>query len=381
MQVVLVGPAHPHRGGIAQYTASLFRALDRRHQVRLLSFKRQYPDLFFPGQTQHDRSRSPLRVPCEPLLDSIAPASWKKTAERICEYSPDVLIFQWWQPFFAPAYRAVIRAVQRVRKTPVIFLCHNVLSHRESMVPGRGGVERYLTRRAFRCADGFLVQAAGLVSAVEKLNPDGLVRKVYHPLYEFYSQWDEAPKGALSADPSGLPRILFFGKIRRYKGLETFLRALALVRKETAFHAVVAGEFYMAPEPYRNLARRLQIEDSLEWRDHYIPNEEVPAVFRAADLVVLPYVEATQSGVVPVAYQFGVPVIASDVGGLSEVVLEGETGYLVPPLDAEALAERILRYFREHKRDEFQRNILQFRTRLTWDQVVQAIEELAGLLG
>ncbi len=380
MRVVLVGPAHPHRGGIAQYTASLYRALDLRHEVHLISFRRQYPDLFFPGLTQHDRSRSPLKVPCEPLLDSISPGSWRKTAARICEHAPDVIVFQWWQPFFGPAYRAVIRSVRKVRRTPVIFLCHNVLSHRESQVPGRGGVERQLTRGAFRHADGFLVQATGLIPVVERLNPRGLVRKVYHPLYDFYSQWDGDAVAAAAPDRRDLPSLLFFGKIRRYKGLETFLKALALVRRELDFRAVIAGEFYMAPGPYRSLARRLGLDDCLEWRDHYIPNEEVPAIFRAADLVVLPYVEATQSGVVPVAYQFEVPVVATDVGGLSEVVIEGKTGYLVPPLDAEALAGAIIRYFRERRREEFRKNILEFRTRLTWEQVVTAIEELCRML-
>ncbi len=380
MRVVLVGPAHPHRGGIAQYTASLFRALEQRHDVRLISFKRQYPNVFFPGKTQHDQSRSPLLVPSEPLLDSISPASWKRTADRIADHSPEVVVFQWWQPFFAPAYRAVIRSVRRSRRTSVIFLCHNVLSHRESLLPGRGGVEWYLTRRAFRCADGFLVQAQGLVSAVERLNPRGLVRKIYHPLYDFYRQWDRGPGEAVSASRHRLPRLLFFGKIRRYKGLETFLRALALVRKELAIEAVIAGEFYMDPGPYRRLSRRLELDGCLEWKDHYISNEDVPLLFREADLVVLPYVEATQSGVVPVAYQFGVPVVASDVGGLSEVVLEGKTGFLVPPLDPVALSNGILRYFREGRYEEFRENIVEFRARLTWGQVVEAIEGLAESL-
>lgn len=378
MRVVLVGPAHPHRGGIAQYTASLFQALGCRHQVHLISFKRQYPDLLFPGQTQHDRSKAPLRVPCEPLLDSISPASWKRTAARIATLAPDVVIFQWWQPFFAPAYRAVIRSVRKIRPTPMVFLCHNVLSHSESAVPGRPRLERFLTRRAFRCVDGFLVQAEGLVSAVHELNPRGSVKKVYHPLYHFYSEWDRNVSDGDEVRADSSPRLLFFGKIRKYKGLETFLDALAVVRREMDFRAVIAGEFYMPAAPLRRRARRLGLDDCLEWQDHYIPNERVPGIFRCTDLVVLPYVEATQSGVVPVAYQFGVPVVASNVGGLSEVVLEGRTGYLVPPLDPDALAAAIVRYFREGKKEEFRENILAFRTRLTWEQVVEGIEELCA---
>ena len=96
MRVVLVGPAHPHRGGIAQYTASLFDSMQSSgHAVSLLSFSRQYPDFLFPGRTQNDESGVPLHVACEPLLDSISPRSWRQVAERICEQKADVVIFQW----------------------------------------------------------------------------------------------------------------------------------------------------------------------------------------------------------------------------------------------------------------------------------------------
>ena len=129
------------------------------------------------------------------------------------------------------------------------------------------------------------------------------------------------------------------------------------------------------------MARRLGLEECIVWKDHYIPNEEVPALFRSADLVVLPYREATQSGVVPVAYQFEVPVVATDVGGLAEVVRPGETGYLVPPEDPEALAGRIQQFFRENRKEEFRRNIVSFRERLSWGQVVSSIEDLVRTLG
>jgi len=373
MRFVLVGPAYPFRGGIAQYTSSLFRAMADRHEVSLITFSRQYPSHFFPGRTQRDESKSPFRVPHEPLFDSLSPSSWKRAGRRIAELSPDAVVFQWWQPFFAPAYRGAIQELRKHSDLPVFFLCHNLLAHDRTLVPGHKTCERLLTRSVFKHVDGFLVHANEMVGQLKEFSGNSQIRKIYHPLYNFYLEWDEMPAEVAEDDKL---RLLFFGKIRKYKGLSLFLEALSHIKDKIPFKATIAGEFYVAPVPYRKAAERMGLSEHLTWRERYIPNEEVPGLFRRADLVVLPYLEATQSGVVPVAYQFEVPVIASDVGGLSEVVLEGRTGYLVPIGDAEAIAERILKFYREKRKEEFQNNIREFRQRLSWKQVVDNVEDL-----
>jgi glycosyltransferase involved in cell wall biosynthesis len=171
---------------------------------------------------------------------------------------------------------------------------------------------------------------------------------------------------------------LFFGKVRPYKGLETLIQALGWLRRQGfEFRARIAGEFYTDDRRYRVLAAETGAGDWIEWSDRYIPNEEVPTLFEAADVVVLPYVEATQSGVVSVAFQFGVPVIATRVGGLAEVIQEGRTGFLVPPQDPEALGRAVLRYFVEDLKEPFRRNIMEFRRQLTWGQ---AVDSLLGLV-
>ena len=373
MRFVLVGPAYPFRGGIAQYTSSLYQELSERHEALLISFSRQYPSAFFPGRTQRDESKSPFRVPHETLLDSLSPASWKRVGRRIKEYGPDAVVFQWWQPFFGPAYRGVIQELKKSSDTPVFFLCHNLLGHDKVPVPGHKTWERYLTRRVFKRVDGFLVHADEMVQQMREFSGATLVRKIYHPLYNFYLEWDSSPSEL--TDPETL-RLLFFGKIRKYKGLSVFLDVLARLKKEIPVQATVAGEFYVDPVPYRRAADRLGLSGQINWKERYVPNEEVPALFRHTDLVVLPYLEATQSGVVPVAYQFEVPVVASDVGGLAEVVLEGHTGYLAPAGDSRTMAEKILRFYKENKKEEFQKNIREFRQRLSWQQVADSIEDL-----
>jgi len=373
MRFVLVGPAYPFRGGIAQYTSSLYQKLSEKHEALLISFSRQYPSPLFPGRTQRDESKSPFRVPHETLLDSLSPASWKRVGRRIKEYAPDAVIFQWWQPFFGPAYRGVIRELKKGSGIPIFFLCHNLLGHDSVPIPGHKAWERYLTRRVFRKVDGFLVHADEMVRQMKEFSGATLVRKIYHPLYSFYLEWDGSPPEVRESESL---RLLFFGKIRKYKGLSVFLDVLARLKKEIPVEATVAGEFYVDPGPYRRAAERLGLSGQMNWKERYVPNEEVPGLFRHTDLVVLPYLEATQSGVVPVAYQFEVPVVASDVGGLAEVVLEGRTGYLAPAGDSRTMAKKILKFYKEDKKEDFQKNIREFRQRLSWQQVADSIEDL-----
>ena len=203
------------------------------------------------------------------------------------------------------------------------------------------------------------------------------MKRIDHPVYDFYSQWETQ---GVQHEGLRVPSILFFGTIRKYKGLGTLLQALALLKKEMEFRATIAGEFYVNPKPYRQMAETVGISDWLTWDSRYIPNEEVPRLFREADLVVLPYESATQSGVVPLAYQFEVPVIASDVGGLSELVRDGKTGYLVSAGEVEALKGKIGHYFRENKKPEFQSNIREFKHALCWQKVVDSIVTLGQLV-
>jgi len=371
MRLALIGPTYPYRGGIAQYTACLYTALRREgHDILLVSFRRLYPSLLFPGSSQTDSSACPLEVPHEALLDSVWPASWSAASRKLADFHPDAIVAQWWHPFFGPTYSGVISRLRRRSRVPAVFLCHNVFPHERPRLPGVGRLLAWSLVRTFRHVDGFLAHSEELVDQIKDLRQGAVVRRIFHPAYDFY------PRTGRQQVSGNRPRLLFFGNVRRYKGLEVFLQALGIVRKEMLFEATVAGEFYIDAAPFRALGSQLGLDDSLVWKDCYIPNEEVPSLFEQADLVVLPYLEATQSGVVPLAYRFGVPVIASNVGGLSEVVQDGRTGYLVPSRNAEALARRIVQYFREKKRDEFEANIERFREQLSWDQVVRTLIEV-----
>lgn len=373
MKLALVGPTYPFRGGISQYTTSLYHALSQQHEVLLVSFSRQYPSFLFPGTSQQDNSLQPFGAPAEFLLDSVNPISWKQTARRILSFDPDVVVFQWWQPFFSLAYGNVVRQLKTSsRPVSILYLCHNVRAHERSSIPLASTLQDRLIRFAFRHVDAFLVHARELEEVVRQFRQDARIGHIFHPLYEFYSRPSKAPP-RVKGDRR---RILFFGKIRPYKGLEVLIEALPLLDESLDLELVVAGEFYIDPNPLKEHVLESGAGVKVTWIDHYIENERVSELFGAADLVVLPYRSATQSGVVPVAYQFDVPVIASNVGGLSEVIEEGKTGYLFPAGDSAALAGRINRFFTEDDPESFRAEIRKFKSRLSWAQVVERIQEL-----
>lgn len=373
MRIVLIGPAHPLRGGIAQYNTSLAQAfLSGGDDVLVISYARQYPGIFFPGKTQEDQEGEAYRVAAEHLVDSINPFNWPRVAARIAAFEPDLVLFQWWQPFFGPAFLGISRSLRKYCRVPVLFVCHNLLSHESRSFPLRLTIERFMARAGFRGADGFLVHADQLQNSLGLYAPGKPSTKIFHPLYDFFAAWDKPFK----REDSQVLNILFFGKIRRYKGLEILIEALGLLGPEISFRAVFAGECYLPMDGFRQRISDLKLDDRISWIDRYIPNEEIPEIFRSADVVVLPYLSASQSGVIPIAYQFEVPVIVSDVGGLSEVVRDGETGFLVEPGNPAELAEVITRFYNFQAREQMKEAICLFRKMFTWAKVVERIKEL-----
>ena len=380
MKIVLIGPTYPFRGGIAHYTTCLNEQLRKRHETLLISFSRQYPALLFPGRTQEDSSLRYLSTPSEPLLSPFSPPSWRAVVRRVRQFGPRVVVFQWWHPYFGPAYLSIMKRLARERHIDQLFLCHNVLPHEMPRFPGSSWFVKQQISRAFRRADGFLVHSAGLSVQVKEFKPGAVVQQIFHPAYSFFNGLENGGQASDRSGHGSKLRLLFFGKIRAYKGLEVFLRALVRLRDRVDFRATVAGEFYIDDGPFKRLVEQEGLSNRVVWKDHYIPNEEVGPLFRDTDLVVLPYLDATQSGVVPLAFGFLKPVLVSDVGGLAEVVSDGETGYLVPPGDSDALADAIELFERDPRALAFESNIRRARSRLSWEQVEDGVQALLRVL-
>ena len=369
MRIGLLGPAHPLRGGIAQYLALLDKELARVHEVHYLSLIRQYPSFLFPGQSQVDPSERPLEVPNERVLDPMDPRTWFRAGKRAKELRLDALVYKWWIPFFGAAYAPVLGGA-RAGGAAVLMIADNLVPHEKRPLDG------FLTKLVTDRTDGVLVMSQAVENDVARLLPGMPVERVPHPVYAQYGAAGRDRTGARLRTRLTGDVLLFFGFVRRYKGVDVLVDALPKVLARRNVTLVIAGEFYEPVEPLKARIARYGIQDKVRVLDRYVPDEEVGDLVAAADCVVLPYRSATQSGVVLVAYAGGCPVISTAVGGLPEVVDDGATGYLVPPEDPDALADAILEFYDAGGRPAFEAAVAKKAAQFSWGRVVQGIESL-----
>lgn len=370
MKIVIIGTAYPMRGGIAHYVSLLYKVLlQRGHEVKIISFKRQYPSIFFPGKTQQDLSKEIEPIPSEPMLDSIGPLSWIKAFFAIKRFEADLVIYKYWMPFFAPCYAAISFLTRIFTRTKILYLCDNIIPHERRIE------DRLLTHIGLWNVHYFIVQSKVVKNDLLDFRPRAIYKEVPHPVYEIFSKSfdkSEARKRLnLEADEKV---ILFFGYVRKYKGLHLLLDALPHVLQEMKIMLLVAGEFYDDEQGYRDQILRLGIGDFVSVFADYIPNEDVGLYYCAADVVVLPYISATQSGIIQIAYHYDKPVITTNVGGLPEVIEEGKTGFIVPAEDAAALAQSIIHFFKIKDRIDFSKNISNYKKQFSWDRMAAEIE-------
>jgi glycosyltransferase involved in cell wall biosynthesis len=371
MRICLIGPSYPFRGGLAHYTTLLYRHLRKRHQVSFYAFKRQYPKWLFPGKTDRDTSEAPLQESeVQNILDSINPLTWLYTCRQITQNSPELVIMPWWTSFWTPHFWIITTLIKRFSSAKILFICHNVVDHEAHIF------SRICSRIALRNGDYFIVHSQSDGKRLSTLMPSALITHAFHPLYDFFSSRMLAPTEAKAKLGLHGETILFFGFIRSYKGLEDLLHALPLILRHRRITLLIVGEFWEGKKAAVELIQALNIEEAVQVIDRYVPNEEVGLYFSAADLVVLPYVSGTGSGIVQIAYGLERPVVATRVGSLPEVVEDGRTGYLVNPRDPKALADAVIRFFVEDKKNEFVKNIQCMKARFSWEHLVDTISAL-----
>jgi glycosyltransferase involved in cell wall biosynthesis len=333
-RIVLVGPGPGSRGGISQFNTHLAEALRDDAEVTLLGFRRLYPVWTRPGRDEHDGGARLSNLPGEPVLVAWRPWTWRSAARRIRELRPNVVVLQWWHPAFSFCFRYLARQGRR-QGARIVFVCHNARPHERWP-----GITR-LTRRVLRSADAVLTPSSSTEKDVASVVRGVRTRVLAHPAFRFPPASGAArERWQARIGPRG-PVILFFGYVRAYKGLADLMEAMLSVRRRLPGAVlVVAGPFLEPSARYRRRAADLGLSDAVRFFEGYVPNEEVSSLFDLADVVVLPYRSATQSGVLPLAASWGKRVVTTRVGGLPESA--GHGAVLVRPRDPTGLAEGIL---------------------------------------
>lgn len=383
MRICVVGPTYPYRGGIAHYTTLLVRHLrEAGHWTRLYSYTRQYPSWLFPGKTDKDPSVTPLKVDCDYVLDPINPLTWWRLYRKVRADAPDLLILQWWVPYWTPSLTMISRWIKRHTSIPIVYICHNVIPH-----DGGGTLDRRLALTVLRQGDAFIVHSEQDRHRLHALMPQATVIKAHLPTYAELADQSDSRDSQRLRERLGLPHdrpvLLFFGFVRPYKGLEYLIQALPRVLDRMPVHLLVVGEFWSSSEFYERYAREFDVEHAVTLVNRYVPNEELGPYFDLADVVVLPYVSATQSAVAQLAFGFGKPVITTRVGGLHEVVQDGVNGLIVPPQDEGALADAIVRFYNDGLAASLIQNVQRGRQpeSFSWKSLITSIEETHARLG
>jgi glycosyltransferase involved in cell wall biosynthesis len=344
-KIVIIGPVYPYRGGNSTYISYVYDSLIEKYDVKIINYKLLYPSFLFPGTTQYDKSGVMIKkVPSERVINSINPFTWYKAAYLIRKENPDLVVFDWWHPFFGPCHFTISSLLKLDKKfrNKIIFITENFLSHEAHYT------DRLLTRLGLANSDAFVALSEIVQKDIRSTFGDVPVFRSELPIFEFYKLNSLDPikaKAEFGFAPSDKV-ILFFGYVRKYKGLDILLRAFKGISEEVpGIKLLVAGEFYDNPEEYYDIIKENGIEDKVKIVNQYIPNEEVYKYYSAADLVVQPYRSATQSGILNVAYGFLKPVVVTRVGGLEEFVQNEKTGIIVEPESPAEIVKGVKRFF------------------------------------
>jgi len=370
--VKIIGPAYPYRGGLAAYNERLAREfIARGFRVEMETFTLQYPAIFFPGKTQYAGWEAPEGLDIRRTVSSVNPFNWIRVGNRIKKEKPDLVIFKYWIPLMAPCFGTIIRCMKKNRHTKVICIADNIIPHERR--PG----DKQLTSYFMQAVDGVVAMSKSVYEDILIFRKDIPRAICPHPLFDNFGEKIDRDVAVqkLNLDPS--PRyMLFFGFIRDYKGLDLLLKALVNpVLNKMPVKLIVAGEFYTNSQPYFELIEKLGLGDKVILINKFIADQEVNSYFCAADIVVQPYKDATQSGVTQIGYHFNKPMLVTNVGGLAEIIPDQRAGYVVPP-DEEAIARALIDFY-EHKRQrEFEANVAEEKKKFSWSNMAGTIEKV-----
>ena len=376
-KIIIVGSAHPLRGGgLSTFNQRLAKEFnDGGDNCSIYSFSLQYPSFLFPGKTQYTDEPAPENLKIFSVINSVNPLNWIRVGNRIGKEKPDIVVVRYWLPFMAPALGTILRRIKKNKHTRIICIADNIIPHEHR--PGDKAFTNFFVKRC----DGFITMSEQVMNDLLKFVRDKPVKLVPHPLYdnfgEIISKIEAREKLKIKTDEL---IILFFGFIRKYKGLDILLDAMKIIKENTKsqisnLKLLVAGEFYDDEKPYLQQINRLGINDDVILRTDFIPDSEVKYYLCAADAVIQPYRNATQSGVTPLAYYFEKPMIVTNVGGLPALVPHEKSGLVAEPT-AQSLANAILRfyqlgenYFLPHLRSE--------KKKYSWGNLVNAIKTIS----
>ena len=369
MKIIIVGPAYPLRGGgMSTFNERLaLQFQNEGHDVEIVTFSLQYPKFLFPGKSQISNDEAPANLKIKVLINSINPFTWFKTFVYIKRQQPHLVVFRYWMPFMAPCLGSIAYLLKFFTNTQRVAITDNIVPHEKFPL------QHFLTQFFVKSCNKFITLSSAVAQDLSKYTKTGKIQVKPHPLYDnFGKPIPKAEAIEVLQLPNSKKYLLFFGFIRQYKGLHLLLQAMGQAQlKELNICLVVAGEYYEDETSYKALLQPLVEQGLAVDKTGFVPNEMVKYYFSASDLVALPYLHATQSGVTQVAFHFNKPMLVTNVGGLAEVVTPN-IGYAVNP-EVTPIADAIFDFFTHNRAENMSKNVAIEKTKYSWETLTQAI--------
>lgn len=372
-RIALIGPAHPFRGGIATFSDRLGEAfVNEDIDFQIYTFTVQYPAILFPGKTQYTDSPPPKNILIKEKINSINPFNWIKIGRAVKEQGFDFVIFAFWLPFMGPCYGTIARIIRRNKHTKILSLVHNFIPHEKRI--GDNAFIKYF----FKKTHGNIAISKIVFNNLKKHYPEKPCIFYPHPVYDHYGEKLNKTVAKKELDIENKKVILFFGLIREYKGLDLLIKAFNNL--DDSYKLVIAGEVYGSFDKYQILIDKNKNKHNIKLYTEYIPDNKIALFFSAADVCVLPYKSATQSGITSVAFHFSLPVIATDTGGLKETIINKKTGLIAKEISALSISNSIIEYFNNEHQNEFSSNIDEMKKDQSWKKLCAEIIGFANAI-
>lgn len=273
-------------------------------------------------ETYHSKLTYLISIVCKRTINAVVNDIWKEEPDVV--YCP---MNDLWTPF-------IFRKIKNITRVKTI---HDVGVHE-----GNDSIfNRIWNKSQFEDAEKFVILSKGFKQNLIKKGIDpAKIQVIPHAGFDYYIKAANQRQSIVNGIPDNT--LLFFGRIDKYKGLNVLLAAMENVLKvKPEIKLIIAGNGDITP--YRTQIEK--IKDNVVVKNGWIADEDVASIVKLASVVILPYTHATQSGVIPLAYAFSKPVIATNVGCLAEQIIDGETGYIIEGGNARAVSNAIIKMF------------------------------------
>jgi len=344
-KVVFFSALPPYRGGISDFSELVVSAMEQLCDLKVFTFKKQYPDFLFPGKTQLSHNKFSKSYPR--IVSGFNPLTYFSAVRQLKKSSPTIFITNYWMTFFAPMNIFFSKSLKN--ECLKIAIIHNLIPHEKRFF------DTFFNRIFVKSYDGFIVLSESVKKDLLAIDPTAKHCLLKHPSYNQFGDKIEREEAAaaLGLDPTK-KILLFFGLIRNYKGLDLLLVAFSNLNKE--FILLIAGEVYGDEITYSNLISKSK-NKNIHFVNQFIDEQDVKLYFSVADLCILPYKSATQSGIQALANSFCLPVLISNVGGLAEDIIDEKNGFILNDINPLAIQNKIEEIFNENKLTQVEENL------------------------